>query len=117
MSQVMPTEERAVGLLRQHGEHLNAWFGRSHGRHPDAPPRLLDAIEYSLLAGGKRLRPTLVLECASTVDSKASTNPSVLAAAAAIGTHPYVQPGARRSAGDGQRRPAAGGSNESQGIW
>jgi geranylgeranyl diphosphate synthase type II len=84
MSQVMQVEERAVGLLRQHGEHLTNWFRGLRARHPDAPQRLLDAIEYSLLAGGKRLRPTLVLECALAIDSKASANPSVLAAAAAI---------------------------------
>src|SRR5205823_5666421 len=52
----------------------------------NAPARLLEAIEYSLLAGGKRLRPTLVLEsfrtCASTPCSPPST--SALTAAAAI---------------------------------
>jgi geranylgeranyl diphosphate synthase type II len=84
MSQVMPTEERAVALLRQHGEHLTLWFRGLRARHPEAPERLLDSIEYSLLAGGKRLRPALVLECALAVDSKATANPSVLAAAAAI---------------------------------
>jgi len=84
MSQVMPIEERAVGLLRQHGEHLTVWFAGLRARHPDAPQRLLDAIEYSLLAGGKRLRPALVLECALAVDSKSSANASVLTAAAAI---------------------------------
>jgi geranylgeranyl diphosphate synthase type II len=84
MSQVMPTEERAVALLRQHGEHMTRWFHGMRARHPEAPERLLDSIEYSLLAGGKRLRPALVLECALAVDSKATANPSVLAAAAAI---------------------------------
>ncbi len=84
MSRVMPIEDRAIGLLRQHGEHLTVWFGGLRGRHPEAPARLLDAVEYSLLAGGKRLRPALVLECALAVDPKAATNPSVLAAAGAI---------------------------------
>jgi geranylgeranyl pyrophosphate synthase len=45
---------------------------------------LLEAIEYSLLAGGKRLRPALVLECGLAVNSAAASDPSVLAAAAAI---------------------------------
>lgn len=31
---------------------------------PSPPARLREAMEYSLLAGGKRLRPALVLECA-----------------------------------------------------
>ena len=88
MSQVMPMEDRAVKLLREHGEQLTVWFGGLRGRHPDAPGRLLDAVEYSLLAGGKRLRPALVLECALAVNPKAarnaSVNASVLAAAAAI---------------------------------
>lgn len=84
MSQVLSTEDRAIRLLRQHGEHLTVWFRGLRGRHPDAPERLLDAIEYSLLAGGKRLRPALVLECALAVDPKSATNSSVLAAAGAI---------------------------------
>lgn len=31
---------------------------------PDIPPRLAEAVRYSLLAGGKRLRPVLCLSCA-----------------------------------------------------
>ena len=45
----------------------------------------MEAIDYSLLAGGKRA-PTLVLECAAACDhanySSGRINPSALAAAA-----------------------------------
>jgi geranylgeranyl diphosphate synthase type II len=84
MSQATAIEDPAIGLLRRHGEHLTTWFKGLHARHPEAPERLLEAVQYSLLAGGKRLRPTLVLECALAIDPKAESNPSVLSAAAAI---------------------------------
>lgn len=45
------------------------------------PPRLIEAIGHSLFAGGKRLRPTLVLEWA---DALGGVNESALAAAGAI---------------------------------
>lgn len=35
-----------------------------HVAHADYAPNLRDAVEYALLGGGKRLRPTLVLACA-----------------------------------------------------
>ncbi len=35
--------------------------------HTDAPPAAIDAMRYSLFAGGKRLRPILTLAAASTV--------------------------------------------------
>jgi geranylgeranyl diphosphate synthase type II len=84
MGQTAGIEDRALDLLRRHGEHLNGWFKGLRARCPEAPDRLLESIEYSLLAGGKRLRPALVLECALAVDPKAETNRSVMAAAAAI---------------------------------
>jgi len=76
-------------LLQQHGETVTQHLKTMLARHAsEVPPRLVEAIEYSVLAGGKRLRPTLVLEsfraCAppSTLDSPPST--SALTAAAAI---------------------------------
>jgi geranylgeranyl diphosphate synthase type II len=84
MSQAATSEDRALTLLRRHGEQMTAWFKGLSARHPDAPPRLLEAIEYSLLAGGKRLRPTLVMECALAISANADSDPSVMAAAAAI---------------------------------
>ena len=38
----------------------------------EAPPAAIEAIRYSLFAGGKRLRPTLTLAAASTVGRTAS---------------------------------------------
>jgi geranylgeranyl pyrophosphate synthase len=35
-----------------------------HVAHADYAPNLRGAVEYALLGGGKRLRPTLVLACA-----------------------------------------------------
>lgn len=50
-----------------------------------APGRLREAIEYSLLAGGKRLRPTLLLETADACSSqRLSASEPVLGAAAAV---------------------------------
>lgn len=49
-----------------------------------APVRLLDAIDYSLLAGGKRLRPTLILETCRACGGDPETNPSARAAATAM---------------------------------
>jgi len=76
----------AVSLLSAWGETLNGHFRRILGRYPSAPSRLMEAVEYSLLAGGKRLRPALVLEswvcCAGGDRDKPSL--AVLAAAAAL---------------------------------
>jgi geranylgeranyl diphosphate synthase type II len=76
----------AAELLRQHGEQLHEYFVKIRARHVLAPPRLVDAIQYSLLAGGKRLRPTLVLECcqACLAEPDPRKHASALAAAAAM---------------------------------
>ena len=72
----------AIVMLTRHGQHIAAHLEHVLGRYADAPPRLLEAIRYSLMAGGKRLRPALVLEtfsaCGGTDDR------SALAAAGAI---------------------------------
>src|SRR5687768_3235036 len=52
-------------------------------RH-DVPPRLREAIDYSLMAGGKRLRPTLVLESARCCSGDEDVSETTLAAAAVI---------------------------------
>ena len=54
--------DQAVELLKRDGELLNRYYARVLGRLATAPRRLVDAIEYSLMAGGKRLRPALILE-------------------------------------------------------
>lgn len=81
------TSVEAIDILKRHGEAVNGFFRSLRDRYADAPARLVEAIEYSLLAGGKRLRPALVLECCSAC-SLAAGQPagagSALAAAAAM---------------------------------
>jgi len=90
MSSLAPsTESDALTLLRRHGERLHGYFVQIRARHDQAPARLVEAIQYSLLAGGKRLRPTLVLECCdaclgSRRDASPKATKSALAAAAAM---------------------------------
>jgi geranylgeranyl diphosphate synthase type II len=73
----------ATDLLRRHGERLHAYFKAILARHTAAPPRLAESIGYSLTAGGKRLRPALVLECCHACSGH-EANASALAAAAAM---------------------------------
>ena len=59
------TSGRATEILRRDAQLVDDYLRdlvRSHWS-VGAPPRLIEAIEYSLHAGGKRLRPTLVIEC------------------------------------------------------
>ena len=73
----------AVALLRRHGDRLHAYFEAIRARHQVAPPRLVESIGYSLTAGGKRLRPALVMECCAACGGRPD-DPSALAAAAAM---------------------------------
>ncbi len=76
----------AVEMLRRHSEQLHEYFTKVCARHVVAPQRLVDSIQYSLLAGGKRLRPTLVLECCNACMGKddPARRASALASAAAM---------------------------------
>ena len=69
-------------LLRRHGgaveQYLREFLARAAG-----PAPLNEAVEYSLMAGGKRLRPALVLECAAACGG-GGANRSALAAAGAV---------------------------------
>ena len=82
--------KNAVKLLQQHGQRLHDYFVVIKGRYAAAPPRLMESIQYSLLAGGKRLRPALILECCEACLGKkvsrrqAEARSSALAAAAAM---------------------------------
>ena len=73
----------APSILREHGEAVATYLRSLKARYADAPPRLIESIEYSLLAGGKRLRPALVLESARACGGRPAEN-GPLAAAAAI---------------------------------
>ncbi|HWE02459.1 MAG TPA: farnesyl diphosphate synthase [Tepidisphaeraceae bacterium] len=75
----------AVAILKRHGEAVNSYFAALRGRYPHAPPRLLDAIEYSLRAGGKRLRPALILECFTACAGGIDQAPGYSSALAAAG--------------------------------
>jgi geranylgeranyl diphosphate synthase type II len=76
----------AAELLARHGDRLHDYFVKIKARHVQAPARLVEAIQYSLLAGGKRLRPTLILECCQACLKKpdARKMASALASAAAM---------------------------------
>jgi geranylgeranyl pyrophosphate synthase len=73
----------ALEILKQHGKAVASYLASLRSRYTAGPSRLLDAIEYSLMAGGKRLRPALVLETARACGASAD-NRSALAAAGAI---------------------------------
>lgn len=77
-------EESAAptALLKRHAHSVETYLRDALKRQAHAPKKLVEAIDYSLMAGGKRLRPTLVLECAMACGGE--VNPSALAAAAAI---------------------------------
>jgi geranylgeranyl diphosphate synthase type II len=73
-----------AALLKEHAARVNARLRDAVARHtPDAPPRLVESILYSLTAGGKRLRPALVLETARACGGDPDDR-SAIAAAVAI---------------------------------
>jgi geranylgeranyl diphosphate synthase type II len=82
---------QAVTILLDAADRITDYLSAFTLAHPDAPAKIIDAVRYSLLAGGKRLRPTLVLECwracqpagAELVDLRQAPS-SALAAAGAI---------------------------------
>ncbi len=84
-------QDLALELLKRHGERVEQYMRQLIVRIKHSPTKLSEAIEYSLLAGGKRLRPTLILETFEACSSS-SLNPepqtsnlsSALAAAGAM---------------------------------
>ena len=80
----MPSPSDAPALLVRHGDAVNVYLKSVLARYAEAPRRLIEAVEYSLMAGGKRLRPALVLETAVACGAGSPPNPSALAAAGAI---------------------------------
>ena len=63
--------------LDEHRARIEDWL---HACFQDCAPRgnLYDAMRYSLLAGGKRLRPVLVLEACRPVSYTHLTLPTIL---------------------------------------
>jgi geranylgeranyl diphosphate synthase type II len=75
----------APTLLRNASARIDAALAALPGRYPAAPPRLIESIQYSLTAGGKRLRPALVFETARAARGDAAADgASTTAAALAI---------------------------------
>ena len=74
----------AEDLLKAHGAATDAALKHALEKLTDAPQRLVTSIGYSLTAGGKRLRPALVLECAAACGGNDKSNKSALAAAVAM---------------------------------
>jgi len=79
-----PPDSGAVDLLTFHAQTLSAYFQALKDRYRGAPARLMESIQYSLLAGGKRVRPGLVFECWRACGGTPRNYASALAAAAAI---------------------------------
>jgi geranylgeranyl diphosphate synthase type II len=74
----------ATSILKRDAELVQAHLRQVLASYKDAPKRLLDALEYSVLAGGKRLRPALVLEAWRACGGAGDSERSALAAAGAI---------------------------------
>jgi geranylgeranyl diphosphate synthase type II len=85
------TADRAVAILTAHSASLDEFF-RAHviAGPGEVPSKLQEAIEYSVMAGGKRLRPALVIESFLACRAKAApgdaghASASAMAAAGAI---------------------------------
>jgi geranylgeranyl diphosphate synthase type II len=75
--------ENAVQILERHGKRIGEELRKFLDEYADAPPRLIEAVAYSLLDGGKRLRPGLVLECNFACTGR-EPSASAFAAAGAI---------------------------------
>jgi geranylgeranyl diphosphate synthase, type II len=71
-----------LAQLARHGKAVEAYMRNALARQADAPRLLVESMDYSLMAGGKRLRPTLVLE--SAIACGGAVNSSALSAAGAI---------------------------------
>jgi len=63
---------RFEGLVRRFSKPIDGALKRFAWPKADAPKRLLDAMSYSLWAGGKRLRPMLVLAASEAVGGNAA---------------------------------------------
>jgi geranylgeranyl diphosphate synthase type II len=73
----------AKAILEQAAQRVTRFLDLEVGHYAGAPPRLLESIRYSLMAGGKRIRPALVLEsCRACADGRpAEAEPAAAAAA------------------------------------
>jgi geranylgeranyl diphosphate synthase type II len=56
------SEHPAIPILKRRGEEVTRYLEGVLAGYVNAPARLMESIRYSVMAGGKRLRPALVLE-------------------------------------------------------
>jgi geranylgeranyl diphosphate synthase type II len=80
---------QAEAILRQSSEVVNEFLHSLRHCYVGAPANLMDSIEYSLMAGGKRLRPALVLESARACGQTTPGRPVVTAAGAIEMIHTF----------------------------
>jgi geranylgeranyl diphosphate synthase type II len=81
-TQTIESPLSAPALLQRHGDAAMMFVEEFLRTRKNVPARLMESMRYSLLAGGKRLRPGLVLE---TFESCSGTSrPSALACAGAM---------------------------------
>lgn len=80
----VPVSADAISILQRDAEMLSGFLRQVLDGYHDAPRRLIESIEYSLFAGGKRLRPALVMESWRACGGPDETRKAALAAAAAI---------------------------------
>lgn len=66
----MSERETIKNYLARRGEEVNAWLDFFVPSETVPPEQLHQAMRYSLLAGGKRLRPVLVLAAGEAVGAK-----------------------------------------------
>lgn len=78
------TPLNAEQILSAHSQALAGYFQQLFARYSAAPPRLVESIAYSVLAGGKRLRPTLIIESARACGGGPAAEPAAMAASAAM---------------------------------
>ncbi|HEX8524843.1 MAG TPA: farnesyl diphosphate synthase [Tepidisphaeraceae bacterium] len=81
-------QDLALELLKRHGERVEQYMRELIRRMSSSPAKLSESIEYSLMAGGKRLRPALILEtfeaCSPALGTQSAGASSALAAAGAM---------------------------------
>jgi geranylgeranyl diphosphate synthase, type II len=78
------TSAIARQLLADEGKRTDEFVARLLDECASAPSRLIESIRYSVTAGGKRLRPALVLQSAHACGADAQGMQTALAAAGAI---------------------------------
>lgn len=86
------TQSSIEEYIRSHAEQVEAELARCLPREWAVPQPLRDSMHYSLMAGGKRLRPVLVLAAAEAVSGQtegAVTNAAMPVACAIEMIHTY----------------------------